>query len=154
MWSEHQEEIISGIEKNGEYVIDLDSTRIVLQSEDVEIIPVDIPGWKVVNHGNLTVSLDITLTEALIQEGISRELVNRIQNIRKDKGFELTDRIHVKIERNDNIVSALESNMNYICNETLCDKIEFLQLTEMINPLSVELEEGMLIGMMIDKIDN
>ncbi|MFN5459218.1 MAG: isoleucine--tRNA ligase [Bacteroidota bacterium] len=150
----HQEEIIKGIEKDNEYVINLDSTRIVLQTEDVEIIPVDIPGWKVVNHGNLTVSLDITLTEALIQEGISRELVNRIQNIRKDKGFELTDRIHVKIERNTNLVSALQNNMNYICNETLCDKIEFLQLNEMIDPLSVELEEGMLVGMMIDKINN
>ena len=149
----HQEEIISGVEKNGEYVLELEQARIMLLPEDVEIIPVDIPGWKVVNQGNLTVSLDITLTEALLQEGIARELVNRIQNIRKEKGFELTDRIHVKIERNNEIVSAVQNNMNYICSETLCDKMELIQISEMLNPQSVELEEGMIIGLVIDKIN-
>jgi isoleucyl-tRNA synthetase len=147
-----KDEIIREIEKNGLYVIELENNRIELAPEDVEIIPVDIPGWKVVNSGNLTVSLDITLSEALIQEGLSREFVNRIQNIRKDKGFEVTDRIHVKIERNSRIVSAIENNMNYICNETLCDKMEFVSIDLLSNPLSVEIEDGLTLDLEIFKL--
>ena len=151
---ENQEEIIKSIEKKGEFVIDFGEKRIVLLAEDVEVIPVDVPGWKVVNQGNLTVSLDINLTEALIQEGISRELVNRIQNLRKEKGLDLTDRIHVKIELNNRIVSAVQTNMNYICNETLCENIEFRKADELINAQLVELDEGLVVGIMIDKMYN
>ena len=150
----NQEEIIKSIEKKGEFVIDFGEKRIVLLAEDVEVIPVDVPGWKVVNQGNLTVSLDINLTEALIQEGISRELVNRIQNLRKEKGLDLTDRIHVKIELNNRIVSAVQTNMNYICNETLCENIEFRKADELINAQLVELDEGLVVGIMIDKMYN
>ncbi|MFI5141655.1 MAG: isoleucine--tRNA ligase, partial [Bacteroidia bacterium] len=94
--ADHTQEIISGIEKTNKFDLKIEGDTITLEPEDVEIIPVDIPGWKVANSGPITVALDITLTEPLKQEGIAREIVNRIQNIRKDKGFELTDRINIK----------------------------------------------------------
>ncbi|MCE3260052.1 MAG: isoleucine-tRNA ligase, partial [Bacteroidetes bacterium] len=78
--------IIRGIEREGKFAVPVNGTEILLENEDVEIIPVDIPGWKVANNGPLTVALDVTLTEVLKQEGLAREVVNRIQNIRKDKG--------------------------------------------------------------------
>ena len=98
---ENGSKIIQGIEKTGSYTVSVNGANIVLENEDVEIIPVDIPGWKVANNGPLTVALDITLSEALIQEGLAREIVNRIQNLRKDKGLEVTDRILVKIKQNE-----------------------------------------------------
>ncbi|MFI5205455.1 MAG: DUF5915 domain-containing protein, partial [Candidatus Paceibacterales bacterium] len=95
--------IIHEIELKGKYSVQIDAAEIVLETEDVEIIPVDIPGWKVANSGALTVALDITLNDALKQEGLAREVVNRIQNIRKDRGFEVTDKILVKIQQNANL---------------------------------------------------
>lgn len=98
-----------GYRKTGKYEVNIEGDIIVLETEDVEIIPVDIPGWKVANSGALTVALDINLNEALINEGIARELVNRIQNIRKDKGFEVTDKINIKIQRNNSIETAIKT---------------------------------------------
>ena len=90
--------IISGIEKTGQFKMNVEGEEIVLENEDVEIIPVDIPGWKVANSGQITVALDVTLTNALKEEGLARELVNRIQNMRKDSGLDVTDKILVKIQ--------------------------------------------------------
>lgn len=111
--------IISGIELNGKVELDLEGEKITLLTEDVEIIPVDLPGWKVANIGAITVALDITLTEQLKEEGIAREVVNRIQNLRKDKGFDVTDRIGVKIQENNKINAAITNNLEYICTEIL-----------------------------------
>ena len=90
---------------------------------DVEIVSEDIPGWLVSNEGNLTVALDVELTEELRQEGMARELINRIQNIRKDSGFEITDRIVVTLSPNENSDKAVESFGEYIASQVLADKI-------------------------------
>jgi len=123
----NQNQIISGIEKNGKFEINIENENILLETEDVEIIPVDIPGWKVANQGPLTVALDINLNESLINEGIARELVNRIQNIRKEKGFEVTDKINIEIQRNNQIETAIKNNLDYICNETLTNTLVFVE---------------------------
>ncbi|MCC6691707.1 MAG: isoleucine--tRNA ligase, partial [Bacteroidia bacterium] len=124
--STHTKEIIIGIEKEGRFEARLNDASFILENEDVEIIPVDIPGWKVVNDGALTVALDITLTPELREEGIARELINRIQNLRKDKDFEVTDRIKVKIQANNTIKTAVSNNLNYICTEILASSLELV----------------------------
>jgi isoleucyl-tRNA synthetase len=101
--------IIHDIERNGRSVVNVNGTEIVLENEDVEIIPVDIPGWKVANNGPLTVALDVTVSEVLKQEGLAREIVNRIQNLRKDKGLDVTDRILVKIQQNEVLDTAIKT---------------------------------------------
>ncbi|MBL7891995.1 MAG: isoleucine--tRNA ligase, partial [Bacteroidia bacterium] len=116
--------IISAVEKTGKFDVTIEGVSYTLENEDVEIIPVDIPGWKVANEGPITVALDITLTSELKEEGIARELVNRIQNLRKDKDFEVTDRILVKIQSNSAINSAVSNNLNYICTEILASSLE------------------------------
>ena len=116
-----------GFEKTGKFEIQIENETILLENEDVEIIPIDIPGWKVANQGVLTVALDINLNEALINEGIARELVNRIQNIRKEKGFEVTDKINIEIQRNNQIETAIKNNLDYICNETLTNTLVFVE---------------------------
>jgi isoleucyl-tRNA synthetase len=92
---------------------------------DVEIIAEDIPGWQVTNMGNLTVALDVTITTALKQEGLSRELINRIQNLRKELNFEVTDRITVCLQQDNLITPAVMENKAYICAEILADDIKF-----------------------------
>ncbi len=108
--AENGAKIISDIERHGKHLIVLNGTEIVLENEDVEIIPVDIPGWKVANSGAITVALDVTITPELREEGLARELVNRIQNMRKDKGFDVTDKILVRIQQNNNLDTAIQNN--------------------------------------------
>ena len=133
-------QIISGIEKTGKFEIIIENESILLETEDVEIIPVDIPGWKVANQGALTVALDVNLNEALINEGIARELVNRIQTIRKEKGFEVTDKINIEIQRNNQIETAIKNNLDYICNETLTNALVFVENLNN-NEIAVEIDE-------------
>ena len=110
---------IAEIEKNGSLSLKLNSGVIDITLDDVEISSEDIPGWTVANEGKLTVALDITLTEELKKEGVARDLVNRIQNMRKDMGLEIQDKININIEKNTNLINAaLEVNKEYICNET------------------------------------
>ncbi len=123
---ENGTKIIHDIEKNGKSVVTVAGTEIVLETEDVEIIPVDIPGWKVANSGALTVALDVTITSELKQEGLAREVVNRIQNMRKDKGLDVTDKILVRIQQNAKLDSAIKSNLNYICSETLTGDLQLV----------------------------
>ncbi|MCA5004529.1 isoleucine--tRNA ligase [Sphingobacterium bovistauri] len=119
------EEILT-LEKNGSLV--LPETGHTITLEDVEIIAEDVAGWQVANLGNLTVALDIQLTPELKQEGIARELINRIQNLRKDKGFEVTDRIKVQLSRNNEIEEAAQNNLSYICTEILADSFDFVDV--------------------------
>ncbi len=95
----------------------------MVQLNDVEIIAEDIPGWQVTNLGNLTVALDVTITDELKQEGLSRELINRIQNLRKELNFEVTDRITVTLQKDNLITAAAEQNKSYICSEILADDL-------------------------------
>jgi len=112
---------INKLETDGAISI-LDTKYSILLSE-VEVIAEDVPGWQVANLGKLTVALDVTLTEELKQEGISRELINRIQNLRKGKGFEVTDRINVRLSDNPLINNAVKNNLAYICAEILADSV-------------------------------
>ncbi len=113
------QEDIQAFEINGKSSIILGGESIDLTLDDVEIISEDIPGWLVGNEGKITVALDVNITEELKQEGIAREIINRIQNIRKDKGLEVTDQIDLAIEQHDGITQAILNNNDYICSETL-----------------------------------
>ncbi len=113
------QEQIAEIEANEETTLDLNGTQVVVTAADFEITSEDMPGWLVASEGKLTVALDITITEELRREGVARELVNRIQNIRKESGFEVTDKISVEIESNDLTAPAVESFAQYIAQQTL-----------------------------------
>ena len=113
------QEQIAEIEANEETTLNLNGTDVVVTAADFEITSEDMPGWLVASEGKLTVALDITITEELRREGVARELVNRIQNIRKDSGFEVTDKICVEIESNDLTAPAVESFAQYIAQQTL-----------------------------------
>jgi isoleucyl-tRNA synthetase len=121
---------ISTLEQQGELPVMVDGMELIISREEVDIISEDIPGWQVANAGNLTVALDITITPELWQEGIARELINRIQNLRKEKGFEVTDKIAVTLERQDEINLAVERNIPYICSETLAQDFVLTGLLE------------------------
>ncbi|MEJ2112684.1 MAG: DUF5915 domain-containing protein, partial [Flavobacteriaceae bacterium] len=99
---------------------------VTLGLDDFEITSQDIEGWLVANEGTLTVALDVTITDELRREGIARELVNRIQNLRKDSGFEVTDRIDVKLQKDEYMVNAINHNLDYIKTETLTEEIEII----------------------------
>lgn len=150
--AENAHNIIKSIEQYGKYDIQVEGEIIHLETEDVEIIPVDIPGWKVANNGGLTVALDITITEKLKSEGIARELVNRVQNLRKNKGLEVTDRILLKINTNDEIKNAINQNLDYICSEILASSIDFVSELSDKNAVEVELQEGINALLLINKI--
>ncbi len=114
---------INKIERDGNIVITVNNNSVNLSLDEVEIASQDIEGWLVANQGGLTVALDINLTEKLKNEGVARELVNRIQNLRKDSGFEVTDKIEVHIQKDGIVEHAISENENYIKNETLTKKL-------------------------------
>lgn len=117
--AELSQEAIAELEKEGRYVLSLDGAEAVIEAVDVEIFSEDIPGWLVANEGKLTVALEVTITEELRREGIARELVNRIQNIRKSNGFEITDKIKITLSKNPQTDDAVIENKAYICNQVL-----------------------------------
>ena len=121
-----QEQILR-MEAEGRYP--LTTAAYCLVAEDVDILTEDMPGWLVANNGLLTVALDIEVTEQLLQEGIARELINRIQNLRKSAGLEITDRIRVEIERNDNVNAAVENYRDYICSQVLAYSLQLVEQT-------------------------
>ncbi len=116
---------ISDFERTGQAVVSADGMDITLNLNEVDILAEDIPGWSVASKGNLTVALDITLTQNLIREGEAREFINRIQNIRKESGFALTDRVNIVVEENSPIRNSINEFKNYICAEILADNIDF-----------------------------
>ena len=113
------QEDIAQFEKNGSFTFSLDGGEAVVEVADVEIFSEDIPGWLVANEGKLTVALEVTVTDELRREGIARELVNRIQNIRKSSGFEITDKINITLSKNPNTDDAVNEYNSYICNQVL-----------------------------------
>ena len=117
---------IKQIEEKGVLDIEINGKSIRLQLDDVEITSQDIEGWLVANQGAMTVALDVTISEPLRSEGIARELVNRIQNLRKDSGFEVTDRIEVFLQADENIENAIKLNLEYIKLETLTDELHLV----------------------------
>jgi isoleucyl-tRNA synthetase len=124
------QEDINKIEKEGEISIEISDNFVILSIDEVEILSQDIEGWLVANQGSLTVALDVTLTDDLREEGNARELINRVQNLRKDSGFEVTDKIKLTIEQNTVLEQAVKSNESYIKNETLTDRLVFVDRLE------------------------
>ncbi|MBN8837390.1 MAG: isoleucine--tRNA ligase [Sphingobacteriia bacterium] len=133
---------IAELEQNGKLVLQLSTVSFELSTSDVEIAAEDIPGWSVASKGSLTVALDITINESLQMEGNAREFINRVQNIRKESGFELTDRIFVELLDNDNIRPSINTFKNYICGEILADDIHWV--SEMPAGIEIEVNEALL----------
>ena len=123
-------EQIAELESAGRLTLDLNGTPAEIEAAEVEIYSEDIPGWVVANEGVLTVALDVTVTEELRREGIARELVSKIQNIRKSSGFEISDRIAVTLSRNENSDAAIEEHKAYICNQVLADSLTIAEVAE------------------------
>jgi isoleucyl-tRNA synthetase len=149
----HGSQIISDIERKSQSVINLEGGEIILLPEDVEIVPVDIPGWKVANSGSLTVALDVHLSEDLKNEGLAREVVNRIQNLRKDRGFEVTDRILVKIQQNSELDAAIKNNLSYICSETLTSDLQLVKTIVSKNATTIEVDDLITTLISIEKLN-
>jgi isoleucyl-tRNA synthetase len=149
--SDINQEQIAYLEKNGMLPLNLGAVIFDLLLEDVEILSEDIPGWQVANQGKLTVALDITLTDALKEKGLARELVNRIQNIRKDKGFEITDRINVKIKGSEEVQRSIKNNFDYIRSEILAIQLELVEQLEGSDVISLEMDEALQVLTSVNK---
>ena len=141
---------ISEFEKNSKFLFVLpNGENIDLEAEDAEIITEDMPGWLVSNEGKLTVALDIEVTPELRREGIARELVNRIQNIRKASGYEITDKIIVKIEQHSEINTAVEEFKEYISSQVLANS---LQIVEKLKNFEVLDFEEFMVKILVEKV--
>ncbi len=137
---------ITEIEKTGKWNTVIDACEINLDLEDFEISAQDIPGWLVASEGGITVALDTTLSPELKNEGIAREIVNRIQNLRKDSAFDVTDRILLKINTSEVIQTAISANKNYICDEVLANEISFEALPNSAFCTDIEAEKDTYIA--------
>jgi isoleucyl-tRNA synthetase len=147
--SQFTQDKIRELEKEGRYNLSVDGEDLILQASDVEITSEDIPGWLVASQGQLTVALDVTITKDLEHEGNAREFVNRIQKIRKDSGFELTDRIEVGVMAENGLKNSLAQFKDYICAEILADKLEFL--TENNSGIEIEVNDIQLKVIVLKK---
>ena len=132
---------IVAFENNGNHQVTIKGQNIVLTTDDVEIVSEDIPGWQVANDGKLTVALDITVSDDLRYEGIAREFVNRIQNIRKETGFEVTDKITVQIEDHEFVREAIKRHAAYIGSQTLATSVSLVKNITGNNVREVEIDE-------------
>jgi isoleucyl-tRNA synthetase len=140
---------IASLEANGKLSIPVNEQLTEIMTDDVEIISEDIPGWLVANEGKLTVALDITVTEELKKEGIARELINRIQNLRKSYGFEITDKIQVTLQSDVRINDAVKEFKQYIANQILAKDILLTDLTE---GESVDLDDAFQLLLQIKRL--
>lgn len=136
------QEEIAEFEQNGKYIVKLENEQVELSIEDVEIISGDIPGWLVAHEGKLTVALDVNVTRDLKQEGIAREFINRIQNLRKESGLDVTDKIILEIKKHDQINTAIESHREYIGSQTLASVIKLVDNLEQNESKYVEIDTG------------
>ncbi|MBO5672253.1 MAG: isoleucine--tRNA ligase, partial [Alistipes sp.] len=138
------QEQIAAVENNAETILEVEDQKFVTTAADFDITSEDMPGWLVASEGKLTVALDITITEELRREGVARELVNRIQNIRKESGFEVTDKIRVEIELQEATASAVESFAEYIAQQTLAVEVKAVAEPQGENVVDSELDEATL----------
>jgi isoleucyl-tRNA synthetase len=143
---------ISALETNGKIEFQIDSQPIELALGDVEISSEDIPGWLVATEDKLTVALDVTLTEQLKMEGIARELINRIQNLRKDSGFEVTDKINIQLLHTNSIQDAVITYNDYISSQTLANKIELVDNLNQKEAYELLIDEEIETSIIIHKI--
>lgn len=147
---EMDQEGINLLVKTGAYPLSLDNKNIEISLDDVEIATQDIPGWLIATSGLYTVALDTTLTEELIYEGKARDLINKIQSLRKEKGFEVTDKINILLEKHPYFDDAIENNYSYICSETLAESL-ILSENPQADSDKIELTESISILINISK---
>ncbi|MFN2430926.1 MAG: DUF5915 domain-containing protein, partial [Cryomorphaceae bacterium] len=126
--------------------------KVVLEKGDVQISTKDVPGLQVMSDGEITVALDVEISDQLREEGIAREFVNRIQNLRKDSGLEVTDQIELQIETRPGIERAIQNNLDYICAETLAASLELVSEIEGRATQEVEVEKGIETRIALQKI--
>ena len=138
---------IKKIERDGNYIM---NERITIDISDVEITSKDIPGCIVATNNGLTVALDITLSDGLREEGLAREFINRIQNLRKDSGFKVTDKVKIQVEKNDSLTAAIKNNFTYICDETLAVQLDF-EVHTILNGSEIELIDNISTKVLIIK---
>ncbi len=143
---------ITAFEEAGFCEIDIAGEKIRLELDDVEIISEDIPGWLVANEGTLTVALDIHISEELRQEGVARELINRIQNIRKESGFDVTDKIEVLLERHELISDAVESHGEYIGSQTLARSVSLTDKLEDRLSKRIDMDDDVFINIRVTRV--
>jgi isoleucyl-tRNA synthetase len=143
---------IASFEKEGAFDAVIEGEVVRLVPEDVEILTEDIPGWQVASEGTLTVALDINITPELRLEGIARELINRIQNLRKESGFEVTDKIELTVGRHPELAEALEKYGDYICTQTLASRLSLVDSSENTTDQLVEIEPGLETILSVRKI--
>jgi len=143
---------ISTIEKNGSFTLALADGPSELLLEEVEILSEDIPGWLVANDGNLTVALDIMLTPELLEEGMARELINRIQNIRKESGFEVTDKIAIQIQKHPGLNPAIEHFSDFIANQTLAVEIKLVEEVSGTEAKELDLDDELKTFIRINRL--
>ncbi|MEI7500623.1 MAG: isoleucine--tRNA ligase [Bacteroidota bacterium] len=146
-------EEIGILEKEGNLILQVDGQPVELLIDDVEIQSEDIPGWQVASMGALTVALDITITPELWKEGIAREVINRIQNLRKDKGFDVTDKILVKFQSQPDIDEAVYQNISYICAEILAQSFEIVANVEDSTKTLIELTDSVSTYLEIKRVE-
>ncbi len=144
---------INSLEKSGKLTLIIDDMPVELLLDDVEILSEDIPGWQVASMGSLTVALDVTLTSDLLQEGLAREVINRIQNLRKDNGFEVTDKIIVKLQSHNSVDEAVHRNIAYICSETLAQSFEVVAQVDESERVPIEITDSISTFIFIKKVD-
>ena len=142
---------INELQRNGEIALVLNGETVMVSRADVEILTEDIPGWLVAAEGAYTVALDVTISEQLKEEGLARELVNKIQNLRKTTGLEVTDRIDIIVKNHPELTAAVENNKAYICAETLGNTLELLSIEQISGGVEVELTEELTTEIAISK---
>jgi isoleucyl-tRNA synthetase len=150
--SELTQEQISHLEKEGMLPLHFGEVIFDLLLSDVEVLSEDIPGWQVANQGRLTVALDVTISDELKEKGLAREVINRIQNIRKDNGYEVTDRITVMMQSPENLKAAILNNFDYIRSEILASEFAFTDNLSGTNVISVEVDEGLDVLILVNKV--
>jgi len=147
-----EQEQITAFEKEQTHAITAGGQQITLTLEDVEIVSEDIPGWLVANEGTITVALDIHISDELRREGVARELINRIQNIRKESGFDVTDKIRVVIERHELINDAIESHGEYIGSQTLAENVSLTDTLKNQYSKRIDIDDDVYINIRVTRV--
>ncbi len=144
---------IASLETERQFRILAEGQEVALTLEDVEIVSKDIPGWSVASEGGITVALDVTITDELYNEGLARELVNRIQNLRKDSGLEVTDRILIQVKSTPQIAQSVADNLGYICAETLAERLDLVADLSPSESTTLELLEGITTEITLTRVN-
>jgi isoleucyl-tRNA synthetase len=145
-------EMINRFEKERSLTIKVQGIDVILGNNDIEVFTEDIPGWVVQSEGKLTIALDITLDDNLINEGLARDFINKVQNLRKEKQYEVTDRIAIKVEKNDMLNEAIQSKYSYICSETLADQLSIVEKNAMTEADLLVLNDELSVNVEIKRI--